>query len=144
VSVYLLDVNVLIAILDPRHLHHDVALGWFEETDGRRWASCPLTENGFVRIVGQSSYLTPLDPYRAIAALRGFQAASSHVFWPDSISILDRDLFAHLALTSPRHITDVYLLALACRNDGIMVTFDRKLLSDAVTDAAGRLLVLDQ
>ena len=141
-SAHLLDVNVLIALIDPRHTHHVIALDWFESGVGRIWASCPMTENGVVRIVSQQSYPTPVMPAQIVATLQAFQSRTDHRFWPDSISIIDAALFDHLALTSSRQVTDVYLLALAVKNGGRLVTFDRRLSVDMVAGGRQALHVL--
>ena len=85
---YLLDVNVLVALIDPAHVAHDSAHDWFE-TEGRaRWATCPLTENGVVRIVGHPKYPnSPGSPAAAAAIAAGLRRLEGHVFWPDDISL---------------------------------------------------------
>jgi toxin-antitoxin system PIN domain toxin len=88
--IALLDVNVLVALFDPAHLHHDAAHAWFESNHKGQWATCPLTENALVRVLSNPAY-----PGRRTAAedaaarLRSFCSAREHVFWPDSISIRD-------------------------------------------------------
>jgi toxin-antitoxin system PIN domain toxin len=89
--VALLDVNVLIALFDPSHVHHEAAHKWFEINRKYRWATCPLTENPFVRLLSNPSYrgqTTTLED--AASRLRAFRSESEHVFWPDSVSICER------------------------------------------------------
>lgn len=124
-TAYLLDVNILLALCDPRHVHHDAAHAWFATTRERGWATCPLTENAFVRIASQPRYpSSPGGPSVVGAILRRFCADGKHHFWPDSVGILDNALIDLNAVLAPAHLTDVYLLALAIKQGGILATFD--------------------
>ena len=123
----LLDVNVIIALLDPDHAFHERAHIWWAENGKRGWASCPITENGVVRIMSNPNYsdkarFTPDD---LIARLRKFAGQSDHEFWPDDISLCDEKIFATERMHSSRQLTDLYLLALAAKHQGRLVTFDR-------------------
>ncbi len=121
----LLDVNMLIALGDARHPHHARAQTWRQaEMAPHGWASCPLTENGFLRIVTQPSYKNPVPFPEALAVLQRLVARPDHEFWPDDASILDAALIDHTRLLSPKKITDVYLLALAVKHGGRLVTLD--------------------
>lgn len=139
-TVYLLDVNVLIALVDPAHAQHEPAHAWFAKRGHRSWATCPLTENGLVRIVGDSRYPnspgTPAAVCRLLAGLRGL---AGHTFWADDISVMDDRHIDARRLLHSRQITDSYLLALAQAHDGKLATFDRKLVADAVTGGAEAL-----
>ena len=130
----LADVNVLLALIDPVHVHHEAASQWFVDASGRGWATCPLTENGFVRILSNPSYpgvrLSPADAIALLETLRQNHAATHH-FWPDSVSLCDRTLFRPQAIAGPRQITDVYLLGLCQQNGGTLAMLDA-----AITDAA--------
>jgi uncharacterized protein len=122
----LLDVNVLIALLDPDHAFHDRAHAWWGANRDAGWASCPLTENGVARIMSNPNYsrqlrLTPDDLVSRIAR---FAAQTDHEFWPDDVSLRDDRVFDHARLHSSRLLTDVYLLALAMKHGGRLVTFD--------------------
>lgn len=121
----LLDVNVLLALFDPAHTHHARALAWWSERQNEGWASCPLTQNGFLRIISNPRYPRPLTFADALAAIRAQIALPGHAFWPDNISIADADLFDHGRILGPNQITDVYLLALAVKNGGRLATFDQ-------------------
>lgn len=130
---YLLDVNVLIALVDPRHVFHDTANDWFHREAALSWATCPITENGLVRIVGNSRYRNPVGPpSEVVRILELLRDMTGHVFWPDTISLADDRLFDPSALTTPEQITDAYLLALAVSNGGRLATLDRRLSPDAV------------
>lgn len=134
--IALLDVNVLVALFDPDHIHHDLAHDWFAEHGAAGWATCPITEAGFVRVVSHPKYNA--DPPRSIAALdllRRFCASGRHHFWPDAVSLRDPTLFALGAAQGHRQLTDVYLLGLAKKMDGRLATFDRTIPLGAVKGA---------
>lgn len=141
---HLLDVNVLVALFDPEHVHHEAAHAWFSSARASGWATCPLTENGLVRVLSNPAYpgrrTTVAD---AVDRLLRFTGSGHHAFWADDISLLDPDRVDAKHLTGHREVTDAYLLALAVHHDGALATFDRSLRTDAVTHAsAKRLLVL--
>jgi uncharacterized protein len=142
VSRALLDVNVLIALLDPRHIQHELVQDWFVDRMARGWASCPITENGFVRIVAQPNYPNPVAITDAVSTLSDLMRETDHVFWPDSVSLMDGERFDAERLLSPRQITDSYLLTLAAANDGTLATLDRRLITDATPAAKAHLLVI--
>jgi uncharacterized protein len=124
-TAYLLDVNLLLALCDPRHVHHECAHRWFHATKGQAWATCPITENGFIRVASQPRYPnSPGGPSAVRALLKEFCDSPRHVFWPDAITLLDRELFNGHFLLSSGQITDVYLLALAVSNSGKLATLD--------------------
>lgn len=141
--VSLLDVNMLIALLDEQHIHHSYIHRWLSESPGEfYWATCPLTINGFVRIFGSAQYREGPGTLEAAATILD-QACSvaHHEFWPDDLSLLDADIFRRRAIPGSNGITDVYLLALAVRHNGRLVTFDRSITLDAVVGAEPRHLV---
>lgn len=138
----LLDVNVLIALLDSDHLHHTRALTWLMENIGAGWASCPLTQNGCIRILSQQAYPNAL-PAAAVAARLGEATATPHhAFWPDEISLLDAGLISWDAVLGNRQVTDVYLLALAVQQGGRLVTLDRAVPIHAVRAAKAEHLTV--
>jgi uncharacterized protein len=133
VTTYLLDVNVLIALVDPAHIQHDQAHDWFGRIGRRRFATCPLTENGLVRIVGHPKYPnSPGPPSAVVHSLAALRAMPGHTFWPDSLSIAEPGFFASALLSSHTRVTDSYLLALARANRGRLATMDHKLATEAV------------
>ena len=133
-TVYLLDVNILLALCDPRHLHHEPAHRWFSATGKRTWATCPVTENGFLRIASQSSYPNSPGGTSAVAALlKKLCRGPGHHFWPAAVSLRDETLFRFAVALSPNQTTDVYLLGLATRNGGKLATFDGSIPVAAVT-----------
>lgn len=142
-TVHLLDVNVLIALLDPHHVAHDLASGWFADHAGGGWASCPLTQNAVLRIVGSKSYdNSPGSPSAVLPSLLNLVASPGHEFWPDDFSLLDADIVAPERLLSGGQVTDTYLLAMAARRDGRLATLDRRLVTTAVRDGARHLHVI--
>jgi len=138
----LLDVSVLIPLFDTGHSHHQPAKAWCGANLKSGWASCPLTQNRFVRIVSQPSYPRPARMRDAHHVLRQQLGEPGHQFWPDNISITDEQLFDPAYILGPSQITDVYLLALAVKNGGRLVTFDRGLPLKAVRGAEARHLVV--
>ncbi len=139
----LLDINVLIALLDPSHQFHDLAHQWFSQNRRHGWATCPITENGCIRILSKPAYpATSLTPQELREVLATFAGDSHHLFWPDSVSLLDRKLF-QLDGAGPKNLTDIYLLGLAQSRHGRFVTFDRTIRTSAVADyTSGQLVVL--
>ncbi len=139
----LLDVNMLIALGDVRHPHHFRAQRWRQaDMEPHGWASCPLTENGFLRIVTQRAYANPVSFPEALAVLQRLVARPDHAFWPDDASILDASCVDHTRLLSPKKITDVYLLALAVKHAGRLVTLDTGISHLAARGARPEQLVV--
>jgi toxin-antitoxin system PIN domain toxin len=135
VTVFLLDVNVLIALVDPAHVQHDRAHEWFARLGRQAFATCPLTENGLVRIVGHPKYPnSPGPPGVVLQSLTAIRGLSGHTFWPDTVSIADESFFASELLSSHSRVTDSYLLALAHAHGGRLATLDQKLATEVVSD----------
>jgi uncharacterized protein len=140
---YLLDVNVLVALIDPSHVHHDSAHVWFSAEGAHAWATCPLTENAVLRILGQPRYPnSPGTPATVAKILKALREQPGHEFWGDNISIMDSKYVSPQNLLSSAQITDTYLLALAVANDGQLVSFDRRLVTSAVRNGAKALKLL--
>lgn len=134
--VALLDVNVLVALFDPDHVHHDAAHTWFASSRDTGWATCAITENGFVRVVSNPRYpggrTTAAD---AAGLLRQLCGSAEHRFWPASVSIRDEERFDYRRLGGHRRVTDLWLLALAVAQGGCLATFDRGIPLAAVAGA---------
>jgi len=140
---FLLDVNVLIALIDPAHVGHDPAHRWFELEGRQAWATCPLTENGVVRIVGHPKYPnTPGSPAIVAAIVAQFRALPGHVFWPDDISLVEASYVDPAQILTSAQVTDSYLLALAVARGGYLATFDRRLSVKAVRGGKAALHVI--
>lgn len=139
--VSLLDVNVLVALFFPDHIHHDVAHDWFADHRHEGWATCPLTENGLIRVACQQpsddSVVRPAD---VIVNLTRFCRDKLHRSWTASVSLADATLFAPQFIGGHRQVTDVYLLGLARKNGGRLATFDRTIPVKAVRGGTAELL----
>ena len=130
----LLDVNVLIAIFAPHHIHHDAAHAWFAANRSSGWATCPLTENGMVRILSNPASSPVAErPAELAQRLQAFRESGEHRFWPDDVSLCDTQLFS--LSVGWRQLTDVYLLGLAVQHEGRLATFDRSIPLKAVPGA---------
>jgi toxin-antitoxin system PIN domain toxin len=138
----LLDINVLLALLDSDHIDHRRAHEWLARQLDGGWSSCALTENGFVRIISQPRYPSPISPTRAVALLAEACNDPHHEFWPCTVSVLDPSLIDARKLHGPRQVTDTYLLALAVQHDGRFATFDRSVPLGAVSGATPEHLAI--
>jgi len=126
---YLLDINLLVALFDASHVNHEAAHDWFSATGRRSWATCPITENGCIRVLSNPSYpsvqATPNDVMNRLAQFCG---QKDHVFWPDDISMTtDLDSETRTRLLGCQQLTDFYLAALAHHHRGRLATFDGSL-----------------
>jgi len=120
----LLDVNVLIALLDSDHTSHGVALMWFAKHAREGWASSPITQNGCVRIMSNPSYPNALPVQAVMKRLADACEEDVHEFWSDEVSLLNPNVVDSTRIHGPRQVTDIYLLALAVKQGGRLVTFD--------------------
>ena len=137
---YLLDVNVLIALIDPGHVAHDDAHSWFSREGNASWASCPITENGVLRILGNSKYPnSPGSPAVVAGILGQMRALPSHCFWVEDFSLVGSEAVDASRILTSAQVTDTYLLALAKVRGGQLATFDRRLSVDAVIDGKATL-----
>lgn len=131
----LLDVNVLVALLDGSHIHHARASQWLAREIEQGWASCPLTQNGCLRIMAQPAY-PQAQPLAAVAGrLAQATAHPAHQFISDDYSLLDGAQIAWQSLLGHRQITDTHLLGLAVRHDCCFVSFDSRIKPDTVSGA---------
>jgi toxin-antitoxin system PIN domain toxin len=138
----LLDVNVLIALLDSDHASHDSAMSWFAKNAREGWASCPITQNGCIRIMSNPGYPNPVSVQAVMERLAAACREDIHQFWPDAVSLLDSDAVDSTRIHGPRQLTDIYLLALAVRHSGKLVTFDTGIPLAAVGKATTRHLLI--
>lgn len=137
----LLDVNVLIAMLDHDHVHHDRAWDWFRSVAKHGWASCPITQNGCVRVMSQAAYPNPLPTAAVIARLAEAARNPRHQFWPDDLSLLDGEVADRKRIHGPKQVTDLYLVALAVKHEGRLATFDDRIPISAIEGATARHVV---
>jgi toxin-antitoxin system PIN domain toxin len=138
----LFDVSTLLAVFDSSHMFHQRARAWWAENVSGGWASCPLTQNGFIRIMSQSGYPNPRALTAAMDVLQLAVIQPVHEFWSDDFSIIDPEVFDHSFILGPKQLTDVYLLALAVKHGGRLVTFDRGIPLRAVRHAEVRHIVV--
>ena len=140
--IALLDINMLIALFDAAHLHHKRAHAWMAKNRSAGWATCPITQNGCVRVMSQPQYPGRLPVAEIVRRLAAAVAVVEHTFWPDSISICDASRFELDRLLTPKNLTDIYLLGLATERSGRLVTFDRTISPGAVAAARGEHLLI--
>ncbi len=142
-KIHLPDVNVLIALHDPNHVHYTVANDWFEAEGQNCWATCPLTENGFVRIGAQSRIAKHQNiiavTVEALKEMKKIYAATHH-FWSDSVSVCDDTYFVHNEIMGPKQVTDIYLLALCHKYNGTLVTLDARITTAGIVSPSHDLL----
>lgn len=141
---WLLDVNVLLALAWPNHVHHARSHRWFRSIEGELWATCPTTQTGFVRVSSNRRALpyarTPLE---ALALLRSIVSLPGHEFWADDVDLTALDWLESVPLVGHLQLSDLRLVALARRRAGSVVTFDRGVRALVPPDAkAGRLVEL--
>jgi toxin-antitoxin system PIN domain toxin len=130
-TIYLLDINLLLALTDPMHVHHKIAHEWFVKTGQKAWATCPLTQNGFVRIASHPKYPNRPGDVRAVCSILGQICESpGHHFWAEALSLLD--ILDSDAIISHAQITDIYLLGLAVHKRGKLSTLDQHIPVGAV------------
>jgi hypothetical protein len=139
VKAALLDINILTALLWPTHEHHDAAHRWFARRGSGPWATCPLTQLGFVRIVSNPAFSSDaLSPVEALALLGENLSHRDHQFWTDGLDVPGAVKALEARLQGYKQLTDAYLLALANRRKGVLATFDRgvrTLAADTLQDS---------
>jgi toxin-antitoxin system PIN domain toxin len=142
--VALLDVSILIALFDADHVHHEVAHDWFEDQRSSGWATCPLTENGFIRVATSPALFNPPKrPATAVEEFRTLRDSGHHQFWPDALSLADEAHFLARMIRGHKQVADVYLLGLATSRRQTFATLDQSIPLSAVKGATkSNLLVI--
>ena len=141
--VALLDVSILIALFDASHVHHQVSHDWFEDQRSSGWATCPLTENGFIRVASSPLLFDPPKrPAEAVEELRAFCESGHHYFWPDAVSITDAKIFRQEMIRGHKQVADIYLLGLATTRDGALATLDQSVSLAGVKGATQKNLIV--
>jgi toxin-antitoxin system PIN domain toxin len=141
--IHLLDATVLIALMVEDHPLHELAVRFFPRAQAEGWATCPITENALLRIVGSPAFPGgPGTPQAVRAQFANYLASPGHQFWADDLSMSDSQTFP--VLPSAKHLTDYYLLALAVKRQCRFVTFDRKINASIVPGGTAALLVLEE
>jgi len=129
-SVFLLDANVLISLAWPDHEFHKRALSWFGRKCRNGWATCPITQSAFVRILSNPAFSAKaLTPQNALGALEVNLQLAGHQFWPADISLSEVFQRVDRRIVSHRQITGAYLLALAAHHHGQLATMDQSIQS---------------
>lgn len=141
--ITLLDASVLIALGDAGHDHEAAALRFFQQQAvSGGWATCPFTENAFLRILSQPGYLRTLGtPAEARRVLLRLLASPGHHFWPADLSLADTRFFP--ALPPTKQITDLYLLGLAVKHGGRFATFDRGIDPTLIPGGSAALFIIE-
>ena len=138
----LLDVNVLIALLDSGHTHHLAATSWLEKEVRHGWASCPITQNGCIRVMSQPAYPQALPATLVAQRLAEAAQGRDHEFWPDDVNLLEPGNCDWSRILGHRQVTDVYLLLLAVKHGGRLVTLDRRISVESVPQAGADQLAI--
>jgi toxin-antitoxin system PIN domain toxin len=135
-------VNVLVALAWPNHVHHRQAVTWFVGIRDDGWATCPITESGFVRVSSNTLVLpdarTPSEARTLLAALR---TKGTHRFWEDDVSAVDDPFGLFATAVGHRQVKDAHLLSLAIRRGGALATFDRGLMELATAHLGSVVLI---
>lgn len=125
---YLLDTNLLIALFWPKHEGHDLAMKWFTRHRSQGWATCPITQAGFVRIVSNPAFSRDaVQPREAVEVLSANTSAKDHQFWPDEVPLPSTVAFAGVRLIGHQQVTDAYLFGLAIKRAGVLATLDKRI-----------------
>lgn len=138
-TAYLLDVNVLVALLWPPHEAHRQVVQWFGSEARKGWATCGLTQAGFVRILSNPAFSSQApSPRRAMELLAENLDHPGHRFWGDSEGFLAAAAPFSARITGHRQVTDAFLLGLALRHKGKLATLDRGVASLILPETAQR------
>lgn len=140
---YLLDVNVLIALLWRAHESHEKTQTWFAQASKAGWATCPFTQAGCIRILSNPAFSrNAASPQQALKLLSVNLNHPSHIFWPDDLTFADAVAPIERLLVGHKQVSDAYLLGLAIRRKGKLVTLDRSVSALLTKDKQTALLVL--
>lgn len=125
---FLLDLNLLLALAWPSHVHHDIAQGWFQREAAPNWATCPVTQLGFIRLSSNPAFTSDaVSPAAALSLLESIIALEGHEFWPDDVDCVSAAFAAGMRMTVHRQVTDAYLMSLARARTGCLATLDRRM-----------------
>ena len=138
----LFDIGLLLALFDPLHVQHDIAAEWWAANKAHGWATSPITQNGFIRIVTQVTYPNAVSPEIAMTILAAQIVESDHAFWPDDISLVEMERFDRDRILGPKQLTDIYLVGLAVRYGGRLATLDRSISIAAVRHATAANVIV--
>lgn len=140
---HLLDVNTVLALLDPAHVFHEAAHQWIETDSDATWLTCPLVQNGVLRVAAQTTYPNRLGSCAEVRkVLAGFCGDPRHAFCPDDLSLLDDPALLDPSMLTPSRVTDLYLLLLARKHGARLTSFDSRIPVQAVLDGANYFRLL--
>ena len=140
----LLDLNVLISLADQRHDHHQLARGWFASSRNNSWGICPLTEAGFLRVTTGPAFRLGAHTFeRAIAILQSLKSLPGYWYWGIKESWVDLTAPFRARISGHQQVTDAYLLGMAIREDGVLVTFDKGIKYMAGAEFSRNILILE-
>ena len=126
--IFLLDLNLLLALAWPSHVHHDIAHDWFRQNAAPGWATCPVTQLGFIRLSSNPAFtsdaVSPAEAHVLLGAMTGMEG---HEFCADDIDCASGSFATGLRMTGHRQVTDAYLLSLARTRAGCLATLDRRM-----------------
>lgn len=123
----LLDINLLLALAWPNHVHHEKAQEWFSSF-GQPWATCPATQFGFIRVSSNKKAIPEAkSPGEAQSLLQQITGHVHHVFWPDDLQPGSLDWLNWHYVAGHRQVSDLHLLGLAVRHSGRLATLDRSI-----------------
>jgi uncharacterized protein len=126
---YLLDVNVLIALVWPAHENHEQVRPWFHRNSSEGWATCSFTQAAFVRIISNpASFPHAVGPQEAVDILQVNLRDPNHQFWADEVSFMNAVQPFFTRLKGHQQVTDAYLLGLALHKKGKLISLDRGVL----------------
>jgi uncharacterized protein len=124
----LLDANVLIAMAWPSHTDHTKVQRWLAASLDEGWATCPVTESAFVRIISNPAFSPDgLTPKEANDLLRENLKHSAHRFWADEIALDQALQPVGSRIEGHNQMTDAYLLGLAMHKKSKLATLDQGL-----------------
>jgi uncharacterized protein len=140
----LLDLNVLIALTEPGHGHHRAALAWFSTSGKEDWGICPLTEAGFARVTTNPAFRPgPRTLEQAIAILQALKGRSGYRYWPINESWVAITASFAKRIFGHQQVTDAYLLGLAIKENGVLITFDKAIRYMAGDEFSQNVFVIE-
>jgi toxin-antitoxin system PIN domain toxin len=139
---YLADINVLIALTNKNHTHHMIATKWFDASGNHDWGVCAFTEAGFLRVmtnpkVGARSVQDATEILAALSRHAGYRFWPLTDGWASLAAPFCERVFGH------QQITDAYLLGLAVKENGVLVTMDKAIQYLAGAEYGKHVLVLE-
>jgi hypothetical protein len=140
---YLLDLNVLIALVDSGHQHYQAAQNWFNSSSSHNVGICPLTESGFLRITTNPAYRpVPHSIEEAIAILHLLKGHPRYRYWQIKESWVEVTAPFAVRIRGHQQVTDAFLLGLAIKENGQLVTFDKAIQYMAGAEFSQNVLLL--